>query len=158
MKQTPLHRKRKPKTRRQRLEAQTDKLVSGFYRGLRCICCDSHNTVGHHLISRQRCRFHRHSPQNLVPLCSDHHKWSNEMAAHSFSSLGVAAFVEWLKVNMPKRYAWWQANRYVGSGGYKVDYQADNDFWQAALENERSYEWVCDLCKVEAYRTKEQVR
>lgn len=77
------------------------------FRGLPCeICGVTHGTCGHHVISKQRCPAHIITPENIVVLCICHHRFSNDIAPHSFNSLAVVRFMDWLKAEKPWQYEW----------------------------------------------------
>jgi hypothetical protein len=77
------------------------------FRGLPCeICGRTDGTCGHHVISKQRCRAHIVTPENIVVLCQLHHRFSNDIAPHSFNSLAVGRFLEWLRTEKPWQYEW----------------------------------------------------
>ena len=51
-------------------------------------------------------------PQNLIPLCLTHHKWSDEVAPHSMNVLAVSRFRDWVAEHRPKQFGWWAANEH----------------------------------------------
>ena len=98
------------KTRREQyFKGKTDKLITELFTGQPCVICKSQgiictDTVGHHLVERSLSAYHRHNIWNIIPLCQNHHLFSNELAAHSSYAPAQVAFVEWLKGYMPKQH------------------------------------------------------
>jgi hypothetical protein len=110
----------KKKTNKQ-WKKKCDKLISNFYRGKPCLVCGTKvRTCGHHLITRQRAKS-RHALINVVPLCPEHHKFSNFCAAHSSNYFAVREFADFIKSNYPNRYLYWSENQTVVQP--KTDYE-----------------------------------
>jgi len=163
----PLARKRratkarkKPNSRRKRLEKATEKKATAFYRGLPCVICRQQgkintNTCGHHLVPKGRCRRGRHEPANIIPLCPAHHTMGNDIAAHSQSSLVVNRFCDWMQTYMPKRWTWLRVLEAEAKLNRKpmtiTEIETDHDFWESVVKNKRDYETVCEICGVEAW-------
>ncbi len=75
-----------------------DKRISEMYRGKACAVCGIKvNTCGHHIVNRSLSAALRHDLRNIICLCPAHHKFSNELAAHSTYQPAQTAFVNWLK-------------------------------------------------------------
>ena len=108
---------------------KADKEVTKYYTGLPCkICGTTHQTCGHHIVERSLSAYFRHCPYNIIALCIKHHKFSNEIAAHSKNPLAVKAFIEWLKNNYPKGYECLETyKQYTGSD---VDYEQAYYDWK----------------------------
>ena len=108
---------------------KADKEVSRYYRGLPCaICQTTYKTCGHHIVSKSISAFYRHHPRNLIALCPTHHKFGNDIAAHSKNLKAVEAFIGWLKTNHPKRYE--LLDTYKQHNGQKVDYEEAFHEWR----------------------------
>lgn len=77
------------------------------FRGQPCeICGVTHGTCAHHVVSKQRNPGLILEPKNCVVLCCLHHRFSNDIAPHSFNSLAVGRFLEWLKTEKAWQYEW----------------------------------------------------
>lgn len=84
---------------------KADGEVTKYYTGQPCIVCGTtYQTCGHHLVERSLSAYLRHNPKNIVALCTRHHKYDNDLAAHSKNPLAVKAFAEWVKMNYPEGY------------------------------------------------------
>ena len=106
---------------------RADKEVTKYYTGLPCaICGTTHNTCGHHIVPREVPTF-RHDPDNLIPLCEKHHKYSNDLAPHSSNILAQEAFVKWLRENRPKAIELLET--YKQFKGVKSDYREAYEEW-----------------------------
>lgn len=82
-----------------------DKLISKMYSGKPCVVCGTKiNTCGHHIVNRSLSAALRHDLRNVIPLCPTHHKFSNELAAHSVYQPAQMEFVNWLSVNDKEGY------------------------------------------------------
>jgi len=112
---------------------KADKEVSKYYRGLPCkVCGSTYMTCGHHIVHRS-VAYYRHHPSNLIPLCPKHHKFSNELAAHSSNPLAVQAFLDWLKEHYVVGYEC--LLDYKKHLGEKVDYEQQYLEWREINEN-----------------------
>ena len=126
---TPLRAKRLTRKRKKKSDLQKRKdkqdsqywnnkchaAVTEFAHKSSCIICGRVEgevalVAGHHLIRKSKSRLLRWHPMNIVPLCEEHHMQSVKCAAHSENVLAVAAFVEYLKENYPRRHAWLEEN------------------------------------------------
>lgn len=79
------------------------------------------DTCGHHAVERSISAYFRHDQRNMVDLCAAHHKYSNEIAAHSKNLKAVEAFGEWLKKHRPD--ARECVDTYKKYAGQKVNYK-----------------------------------
>ena len=112
--------KRSPKTWRN----LGDKLLSQFFRGQPCAVCGKLEGVcGHHILHKSRYNEFRFTLENLIPLCMDHHRFSNELAAHSDNTLAQAAFIAWLKEAIPDQWAWADEHSSKHVKGNKPDWE-----------------------------------
>ena len=96
-----------------------DKLISNHFKGQPCIICGEPG-YGHHLNSRSKIAT-RHSLLNIVPLCSLHHCFSNDIAPHSANAFAVQKFIKFIKENYPEKFAYWRKMCYTLCS--KVDYK-----------------------------------
>ena len=113
---------------------KADKEVTKYFRGEPCAVCGTRlNTCGHHIVERSLSAYLRHHPKNLIALCPTHHKFSNELAAHSKNPLAVRAFTDWLKANRPNSYALLET--YKQYRGEKVDYEEEYEQWKKMNED-----------------------
>ena len=100
MKRTPLKRKTRlrqiSKSDNKRKRARRIACVMKLFRGRPCAICGTRNgTVGHHIESRQRRPDLADNASNIVPLCPEHHLYSNVMSAHGCYE-ARARFGTWL--------------------------------------------------------------
>lgn len=106
---------------------KADGVITKIFSGQPCIICkllgriNIINTCGHHLIGRGNA-FSRHALLNIIPLCPLHHKFSNELAAHSSNAFAVQEFIKIVKQELPAHYAYWIKNQH--KIGIKMDYEA----------------------------------
>ena len=108
---------------------KADKEVTKYYSGLPCVVCGSdYMTCGHHVVSRSISAYLRHHPFNIIALCPTHHKFSNELAAHSKNPLAQVEFVKWLKKNMPKGYNLLRAYKQFRTEPY--NYEENYNEWK----------------------------
>lgn len=156
----PLRRKAKPKGRRGRLEAETEKRCMAAYRNQPCIIClfegvtNTYRTCGHHIVPKSRCRPGRHDPANIVPLCQKHHTMGNDCAPHSSNPLASAHFDRWLERWMPRRFKTTRKldERARQGPPYRIgEVERDYDFWATVERESRPYKWICEGWGVEAY-------
>jgi len=95
--------KRSPKTWRN----LGDKLLSQWAKGKPCAVCGQLQGVClHHILHKSLYNELRFTLMNLIPLCPDHHRFSNELAAHSDNTLAQARFIDWLRENRPEQWSW----------------------------------------------------
>jgi len=80
-----------------------DELFMIQFRGKACEVCkvkyDRMNydrTCGHHIIPKSKSKLLRYEKRNIIVLCPNHHRFSSEISAHSFSSFAVANFNNFL--------------------------------------------------------------
>lgn len=107
---------------------KADKAVTDYYKGKPCVICKStYRTCGHHIVERSLSAYCRHLEDNIIPLCESHHKWSNEIAAHSRYLPAVVAFKDWLKENLPMSYQ--LLLEYKKYTGIKVNYRKRYEYW-----------------------------
>lgn len=85
---------------------QVDKLLREHARGKQCAVCGSIPAHYHHLLPKSRYACYRGEVKNLILLCPKHHTFSLECCPHSQNYLAVEAFIDWMKSNKPKQYAW----------------------------------------------------
>ena len=96
---------------------KADKLFMQRYRGKPCAVCGTcMGTVGHHLLSKGAYPSLRCEPMNVIPLCDQHHGWSNIMAAHSTNADAVKAFDVWLSIAHAPR-VYWMRDAMQAKGG-----------------------------------------
>jgi len=99
-----------------------DALITKYFKGKPCVVCNStYLTCGHHLIPRGHSLYRHDWRNNIVPVCVSHHKYSNEIAAHSANALAVQKFVQFIKRNFPKKYKFWFAHQH--DIGYTLDWE-----------------------------------
>lgn len=72
----------------------------------------------HHLISRRVYKY-RWDTDNGITVCPKHHEFDLMLSAHT----APWSFEEWIKINLPEKYAKWVANRIdlQGDGKYKYE-------------------------------------
>lgn len=157
-------RKAKPKSRRKQLESAAEANCKAFYQGLPCVICkhegriNTKGTAGHHIIGKGRCRLGRHDPQNLIPVCAAHHTTGNDKAPHSTNARAGDRFAQWLREFMPTRDAaakTIEAEQKLREGRKMTidEIEADYELWAAIVQNKRTYEFVCEMCGIEAWAT-----
>jgi hypothetical protein len=113
---------------------KADKEVTKYYTGRPCtICGTTYQTCGHHLVERSLSAFLRHNPLNIVALCTKHHKFSNDMAAHSKNPLAVKAFIEWIRDNKPESYKLLET--YKQFRAEKYSYRENYEEWKQINED-----------------------
>ena len=111
---------------------KADEEVTRYYTGLPCaICQTTIDTCGHHIVPRDVPIF-RHDPDNLIPLCDQHHIWGNEIAPHSSNLLAQEAFAIWLRCNRPKAINLLET--YKRYKGVKSDYRQAYIEWKELNE------------------------
>ena len=153
-----LRRKRKPKTRRHKLEAETERLMSRFYQGLPCIVCGkTAGTFAHHIIPKGRCRKHRFTVPNLVPVCAEHHT-GGYCAPHppDGNPVVVDRFMSYIR-RMQKRWAWVQEHADDCRGGWKPtidDVEFEHEAWMMTDDLGTNYRQLCKDAHIEAYPKK----
>ena len=86
------------------------------------ICGQIEGTVGHHLLPKGVYADYAFEEDNILVLCPSHPLLSNEIAAHSTSSLAVAAFCDWVQEHEPEKWAWMLAHKNKRSGK-RVNYR-----------------------------------
>lgn len=89
------------------------------------ICPRTTNLNAHHLISRTRLRF-RHDLSNGICLCSWHHLRDPHCSPHS-DSYSDEGFIEWLKINRPGQFQWFEEHKKDMRPGMEGTYQ---DKWE----------------------------
>lgn len=158
--------KAKPKRRKARLAAETERRVKKLYTGLPCILClfegsrNTNRTCGHHIVPKSRCRAGRHDPANIIPLCPKHHTTGNDCCPHSSNPLASAHFDRWLERWMPLRWSWTNGldKRAKQGPPFNInEVELDHTFWDAVSRNGRDYEFVCQTVNIEAYACAELV-
>lgn len=103
-----------------------DDLFLARYRGKPCEICGKDkgyedgrvtSSCGHHLIFKGKCRMHRYEPKNIIVLCPYHHShYNSEISPHSITnSLAQQAFADWVKLNKPDTFKWWQEHQLDGN-------------------------------------------
>ena len=133
----------KRKTALKKARDLADKLCFGYFRGKPCfICGTTKATAGHHLIPKSRSLRHRHTFENIIPLCPKHHTMGADMCAHSQSSLAVGRFLEVLQTKDPARYYWMLAHERDTCHFKTADWQDIANYWRDVMEKERTYEWM----------------
>ena len=86
------------------------------YLGLPCeLCGTDQGTHAHHVVSQGSCPYHKCSPEMVVVLCPDCHRYAhggglgNGKAANAFK---VVDFMEWLELNKPEQFNWCEAHQH----------------------------------------------
>ena len=79
------------------------------FRGLPCaVCGETHwgryISHGHHLLFKSTHPEHKLNPDNIIPLCPEHHI--------PFAHGDPEKFMDWLEENLPERFAWVQKNNH----------------------------------------------
>ena len=92
----------KLKRLRRRADALWQRCIVGTWHGHCARCQSTWQVAGHHLVPR-RFQATRHDLMNGVCLCGTCHVWADEHPV---------AFLEWIRVAYPHRYAWLQANKH----------------------------------------------
>ena len=139
--------KRKAKTSLAKHRANADKWCFLWYRGKPCIVCGTTNkTAGHHLIPKSRSLRHRHSTENIVPLCPKHHTMGSELAAHSQSFLVVARFADWMREHRPAQYQWVLDHEHDACEYKTADWEDIAQYWQDVVEKDAEYAWMMRQC------------
>ena len=114
---------------------KADKEVTKYFTGNPCVVCGTtFMTCGHHIVERSLSAYYRHHPYNLVALCPTHHKFSNDLAAHSKNPLAVKAWLEWLERNRPISYD--LLDTYKQHTGEKVDFEQAYYEWKELNNNQ----------------------
>lgn len=91
------------------------------FRELPCeICGRTEGTVGHHIIPKSVCGSLRLEIGNIIVLCPLHHRFSREIAPHSFNYLAIIEFVDWMKKNKPDQWQWCNDRKH---DVLKIDYK-----------------------------------
>ena len=117
------------KTKLARAKALADKHCSAHFQGQPCAVCGSTvGTVGHHIVTRS-VGFLRHDPENILPLCVEHHTGGN-MAPHSTSSKAQHRFEEFIRRKYPGRFEWLQELRHGKTILTAEDYEAEARYWK----------------------------
>ena len=155
MKRSPLRRRaRKPSLRK--LKKAADDACFAYFRGLPCFICGSTNrTAGHHLIPKSRSLRHRHSFENIIPLCPTHHTFGADICAHGQSSLAVGRFLAVLRANDPARYSWMITHEYDECHYKTADWADIAQYWRDVAEKRYSYEWMMRKCGLDPHREEE---
>jgi hypothetical protein len=116
--------KRKSKTKDNKYWLKDgDKFLREQARKERCAVCGATPAAYHHLLPKSRYARYRFTKQNLLPLCSKHHVFGVELAAHSQCYIAVEAFINWLKRNRPKQYKWTQKAAKEKSPMRRINYE-----------------------------------
>jgi hypothetical protein len=94
------------------------KVVDAFmksYHGLPCeVCGVEEGTCAHHVVSKGSCPYHIATPEMVIVLCGDCHRWAhggglgNGKGANAFK---VVDFMEWLEFNKPEQFHWCEAHQ-----------------------------------------------
>ena len=93
-----------------------------------CAICGKYGIEAHHLISRGNTAT-RHSIENGIGLCTNHHKFDRKLSAHT----APLAFAEWLQENHPETWQWCSENKHKVQ---KPDYfEAFKDLEAWCIEN-----------------------
>ncbi len=125
--------KHKPNSRYWQKKADNE--VTKYFTGLPCkVCGTTYQTCGHHIVERSLSAALRHHPLNIIALCVKHHKFGNELAAHSKNPLAVNAYTDWLQTNHPKRYELLETYKQYRTE--KVDYEQNFYEWREMNEEE----------------------
>ncbi len=108
---------------------KADQCLSDYFKTKRCAVCNSpYNICGHHVVPKSVCNAFRYEEDNLIPLCPKHHKYSNDLAAHSMFFPAQKAFMEWLKLNFPK--SWYLYENYKSLPKPNIDYEKAIEYWK----------------------------
>ena len=89
---------------------KADAEITHLHTGKPCEVCKSQGrintylTCGHHVVAKSLCANLRHHKDNIVDLCSEHHLFSNELAAHSSNPLAIQAWITWLEIHKIEAY------------------------------------------------------
>jgi len=135
-----LRKKRKCKTRLAKAKAAADKWCFLFFRGLPCVVCGTnYATAGHHIIPKSRSLRHRHSTENIIPLCPKHHTMGTDICAHSQSSLAVGRFLDWLLANRHDQYRWAEDHERDKCTFKAADFEDIAQYWQDVVNEQRDY-------------------
>jgi hypothetical protein len=96
--------------REQYFKGKCDKIVAKLFTGQQCVICLSQGrintrlTCGHHIVAKSLSAYFRHSIENIICLCPEHHTFGIVIAAHSKYQPAQVVFIDWLKENMPDQY------------------------------------------------------
>jgi len=116
--------------------AKADEAFMVQFRGLPCEFCEklgiehTEGTCFHHVIAKKQSKSLRYDKRNGIVLCPAHHKWSNDMAAHSDSVFVVQAWVDFFKKHFEDRYNWCMSN---GRLKYRFTYREAYEAIEAGL-------------------------
>ena len=107
---------------KQSLIKLADKLFAAWFHSefKTCAICGESPIEMHHLIRRNNYLF-RWVKMNVIPLDPFHHKHSRLLSAHGAPD----EFAEWLRVNRPDQYEFWQKNKYITGVSLKEDWYRD---------------------------------
>lgn len=93
---------------------KADELFMKKFRGMPCEVCNStRHTVGHHNVSKSRSKALRYDARNITVLCPSHHKFSNDLSAHSTNVMAVDRYLEWFKSHNKKQYEYLKENEHI---------------------------------------------
>ena len=128
IKRSPIKKKPKKKSKAKGSKYwrnKADKEITRLLTGQPCkICGVTYKTCGHHLIPKSRCAIHRHTLENLYPLCRAHHMYGQVIAAHSQSAMVMQRFINWMEDHDPERLQWMREHEFdKGKPDYKVRYE-----------------------------------
>lgn len=105
-------------------------LVTELTKNQPCAVCKSmallttNRTCGHHVVAKKISGYYATKLINLLPLCEQHHMFSNEIAAHSSYQPAQVRFVDWLKEFSPKKYELlYNYKKMQGKANYREDYE-----------------------------------
>jgi hypothetical protein len=108
--------KRKPKNWKKKADDMWSLVLRMRYKqceicGRPGIMTKAGNRVGglnaHHLITRGNLLW-RHNLRNGLCLCIHCHKWHKTCSPHGGTLTAVLGFIEWMKINKPKQWAWYE--------------------------------------------------
>ena len=106
--------------------------------------------AGHHILKRKKYIHLIAAPENIVPLCVNHHVGEAMVCPHPKDGRKDKAdrFTRLLLERMPRRM---EKLERIKAGGKKHDFQSDMRFWQMAWTHNIDYELVCEKRKIEAW-------
>lgn len=126
MKHTPLRKKANSKTQSPRSKYwrnKADAEITRLYKNEPCWICHKLPSEPHHLLAKSQHALHRHSLENLMPLCPSHHRFG-KMAPHSVDSMAVQDFNDYIRRVFPDTWAWMEAHRFdKGKPDYRAAYE-----------------------------------
>ena len=126
MRRTGIRRKRKKKDSPAWYKMKVVEAFMKSYRGNPCaVCGATEGTVAHHIVSRGSCPHHIATPNMVIPLCKQHHRFAHGDRFANGDAFAVCEFLQWLADRRPKQYEWCMAHRHdTALTCGKIDWQA----------------------------------